>query len=224
MLLGRDPQYAFELIERLHLHPLIFLYDHSSTYLSSDATPPDPKTTEVPDLPNTSISVIASNLLTQLLNQSSSASTSNLPALHPLLQLHVVAPPPLPPHSAVPPYPEPIPLTSTPSPSSPSLALIYPHTSKRLYLSCGLLPLYDLSITDKKKVMWVGEKVVRDGIKGPTIDMNWCRKLREGWEVLSGKVGEFEEKRIGQEKNDERDRVELGRITFSASSRAPYCH
>lgn len=207
MLLGRDPQYAFELIERLHLHPLIFLYEHDTTFSSSLTSPPTSRASSPPPLPDSSLSVTASNLLTSVLSPNPS---SNLPALHPLLRLISVSPPPLPPHSTLPPYPEPTPLASTPppSPSSPPLASIYPHTLKRLYLSCGLLPLYDLSTVDKKKTMWIGEKVVRDGIKGPTIDSTWCRKLREGWLVLSERVRGFEAK------SDKQDRVEIGELSF----------
>ncbi|GAA5851961.1 hypothetical protein JCM5353_004863 [Sporobolomyces roseus] len=210
MLLGRDPQYAFELIERLHLHPLIFLYDHDTTFSSSLTSPPTSRASSPPPLPDSSLSVTASNLLTSLLSANPS---SNLPALHPLLRLISVSPPPLPPHSTLPPYPEPTPLASTPppSPSSPPLASIYPHTLKRLYLSCGLLPLYDLSTLDKKKTMWIGEKVVRDGIKGPTIDSTWCRKLREGWLVLSERVRGFEAK------SDKQDRVEIGMMLRNPS-------
>lgn len=210
MLLGQDPQYAFELIERLHLHPLIFLYEHSSTFSSSLSTPPPPGSSPVPPLPETSISVTASNLLTSLL---SPTPPSHLPVLHPLLRLLCVSPPPLPPHSTLPPYPEPIPLPTsvTPSDSTPPLATIYPHTLKRLYLSCGLLPLYGLNTAEKKKPIWIGEKVVRDGIKGPTIDSTWCRKLREGWLVLSERVRGF------QEKSEREDRVEIGTFSLSLS-------
>ncbi|GAA5924629.1 tRNA adenylyltransferase [Sporobolomyces koalae] len=206
MLLGRDPQYAFELIERLHLHPLIFLYDHSATF----ATGSSPSSTP-PIEPDSSISVIASNLLTQLLH--GDLSQSSLPRLHPLLHLHPIAPPPLPPHSTLPAYPEPTPLASSVSdPSTPPLATIYPHTLKRLYLSCGLLPLYDLETIDKKKPMWVGEKVVRDGIKGPTIDATWCKKLREGWQLVHLYLAQDP-----KEPNDETDRIEIGMLLRNPS-------
>ncbi|GAA6024828.1 hypothetical protein JCM11491_005667 [Sporobolomyces phaffii] len=224
MLLGRDPDYAFELIERLHLHPLIFLYDHAATFPSSSLSTGSP-----PPPPDTATSVYAAKLLTSLLTPDRSTASS-LPELHPLLQLHVVSPPPLAPHSTLPPYPEPVPLTAAPSSSSPRrpppLATIYPHTLKRLYLSCGLLPLYALSTTDKKKVVWVGEKIVRDGIKGPTIDATWSKKLRDAWELVSATtdlVGEFGRRRaqetagVAATRSDAEDRVKLGMLLRNPS-------
>ncbi|GAA6032082.1 hypothetical protein NBRC10512_002246, partial [Rhodotorula toruloides] len=188
---GKDPHYAFELIESLELHPLIFLYEHDkcfpmpSTPSSPTASPslssPDPSASPAPD-PDTSISVIAASLLTQLLNP----STASLPALHPLLQLHSV---PLPDttnaHSAPPTYPP-----VSPSPSIPLLTLVYPPTLKRLYLSCGLLPLYDLGTQEKSKLVWVGEKVVRDGVKGPSVDVGFVKRVREASQVLRRLVRE----------------------------------
>lgn len=195
---GKDPHYAFELIESLELHPLIFLYEHDkcfpmpSTPSSPTASPslssPDPSASPAPD-PDTSISVIAASLLTQLLNP----STASLPALHPLLQLHSV---PLPDttnaHSAPPTYPP-----VSPSPSIPLLTLVYPPTLKRLYLSCGLLPLYDLGTQEKSKLVWVGEKVVRDGVKGPSVDVGFVKRVREASQVLRRLVREVSGMREG---------------------------
>ncbi|GAA5908885.1 tRNA adenylyltransferase [Sporobolomyces salmoneus] len=213
MLLGKDPEYAFELIERLHLHPLVFLYDHSTTFQSSCTDPSESETP--PPLPETSISVTASNILTSLVRNRN--DNTQFPPLHSLLKLHTISPPPLPPHSTLPPYPAPIPLPSSPSsPTTPPLATIYPHTLKRLYLSCGLLPLYDLSTIEKKKTIWIGEKVIRDGIKGPTIDAAFCKKLREGWEVLHAEVERLAKEKEG-ERNDEPDRVRLGMLLRNPS-------
>ncbi|GAA5952700.1 hypothetical protein JCM21900_000407 [Sporobolomyces salmonicolor] len=205
MLLGRDPQYAFELMERLRLHPLVFLYDHSTSFLSSSPSSP------APPPPDTSLAVTAATLLSSLLFRPSSSYPSHFPPLHPLLQLSVVSPPPLPPHSSLPPYPDPSPGPSSPS---PPLASIYPHTLKRLYLSCGLLPLYDLSCNDKKKVIWVGERVVRDGIKGPTVDGVWVKKARDAAEVLGAAVSRL----AGEESMQaEEDRVEIGLLLRNPS-------
>ena len=52
---------------------------------------------------------------------------------------------------------------------------------------------------------------MRDGIKGPTIDSTWCRKLREGWLVLSERVRGF------HEKSEREDRVEIGTFSLSLS-------
>ncbi|BGP29396.1 CCA tRNA nucleotidyltransferase, mitochondrial [Rhodotorula toruloides] len=191
MLLGKDPHYAFELIESLELHPLIFLYEHdkcfpmpsapSSPTASPSLSSPDLSASPAPE-PDTSISVIAASLLTQLLEP----SVSSLPDLHPLLQLRSV---PLPDttnaHCAPPTYPP-----VSPSPSIPLLTLVYPPTLKRLYLSCGLLPLYDLATQEKSKLVWVGEKVVREGVKGPSVDVGFVKRVREGSEVLRGLVRE----------------------------------
>jgi hypothetical protein len=35
--------------------------------------------------------------------------------------------------------------------------------------------VYDLVTIEKNKVIWVGEKVVRDGIKGPTVDIGFTK-------------------------------------------------
>ncbi|CEQ39249.1 SPOSA6832_00742 [Sporobolomyces salmonicolor] len=156
MLLGRDPQYAFELMERLRLHPLVFLYDHSTSFLSSSPSSP------APPPPDTSLAVTAATLLSSLLSRP-----------------------------------------------------IYPHTLKRLYLSCGLLPLYDLSCNDKKKVIWVGERVVRDGIKGPTVDGVWVKKARDAAEVLGAAVSRL----AGEESMQaEEDRVEIDQRALTPKS------
>lgn len=187
---GKDPHYAFELIDNLELHPLIFLYEHDKCFpmpaasnsptASPSLSSPEPSASPAP-APDTSISVIAASLLTHLLNP----STSSLPTLHPLLQLRAV---PLPDttnaHSAPPTYP---PVSPSPS-TAPLLTLVYPPTLKRLYLSCGVLPLYDLATREKNKVVWVGEKVVREGVKGPSVDVGFVKRVREASEVLRGLV------------------------------------
>ncbi|GAA5907326.1 hypothetical protein JCM8208_007155 [Rhodotorula glutinis] len=205
MLLGRDPLYAFQLIERLELHPLIFLYEHDKVFAApaplshSSATPPsaaapspavvvpDPSEPAPPE-PDTSLSVAAAAILTQLLSPSLNAtSPSPLPPLHPFLQLIAVPLPDPAPTSAPPVYP-----LASPSPSTaPLVSCVYPGTVKRLFLSCGLLPLYALATLDKGKVVWVGEKVVRDGVKGPTVDIAFTKRAREAMGGLRGAVREL---------------------------------
>ncbi|GAA5973317.1 hypothetical protein JCM11641_003069 [Rhodosporidiobolus odoratus] len=193
MLLGKDPQYAFELIQRLNLHPLIFLYDHSATFPSSGSPEDAP-----PPLPNFALSVQAATVLTSLL---SSSPSSALPPLHPLLRLTTVPLPPSPPSSATPTYP---PATTTAS------SFIYPPTLKRLYLSCGLLPLYNLAMTEKKKTIWVGEKVVRDGVKGPLVDLGFTKRVREASSLLAEAVRRYgAEAGSGVAENDERAEIGL---------------
>ncbi|GAA6047725.1 hypothetical protein JCM3770_001746 [Rhodotorula araucariae] len=214
MLLGKDPYYAFELIERLELHPLIFLYEHDKVFAAPPASPllgsvsvstlPDPRATPPPE-PDTAISVTAAAVLTALLQP---AVDSTLPALHPLLQLvSVPLPDPAPANGhAPPPYPP-----SSPSPSTPLEARVYPGTLKRLYLSCGLLPLYTLLTTDKGKALWVGEKVVREGVKGPTVDITFTRRVRDAQQVLRGAVRAFTGAEEGaRDEGDER--AEIGMI------------
>ncbi|GAA5847313.1 hypothetical protein JCM3766R1_003946 [Sporobolomyces carnicolor] len=201
MLLGKDPEFAFELIERLKLYPLVFLYDHATTFAAATTTTPgldapaasSPVDSSLPPLPDSSLSVSAARVLGSLLGSDNDSSLGR--RLHPILKLHTVSPPPLAPHSALAPYPEPVPVVSSSSttgapPLPHPFATIYPHTLKRLYVSCGLLPLYDLATTDKKKTIWLGEKVVRDGIKGPTIDAATCKKFREAWQILHRAVDE----------------------------------
>lgn len=237
MLLGKDPEFAFELIERLKLYPLVFLYDHATTFAAATTTTPgldapaasSPVDSSLPPLPDSSLSVSAARVLGSLLGSDNDSSLGR--RLHPILKLHTVSPPPLAPHSALAPYPEPVPVVSSssttgaPPPPHP-FATIYPHTLKRLYVSCGLLPLYDLATTDKKKTIWLGEKVVRDGIKGPTIDAATCKKFREAWQILHRAVDETvvaaraaPATEPEQLVRDEIDRVRLGEIPPSFASR-----
>ncbi|GAA6006182.1 hypothetical protein JCM10207_000553 [Rhodosporidiobolus poonsookiae] len=207
MLLGKDPQYAFELIDQLHLHPLIFLYDHGATFPAAGTTSDPP-----PPLPDTSLSVCAATLLARLLSPAASAPESDLPPLHPLLHLSSV---PLPPSSASSPPPT-YPSLDDPSlypPSAPlSLAAVYPPTLKRLFLSAGLLPLYPLATSEKKKVVWVGERVVREGIKGPSVDIAWTKRAREAVGLVSEAVRRYVGVGEGEEamEDEERDRADLG--------------
>jgi len=61
----------------------------------------------------------------------------------------------------------------------------------------------------------VGEKVVRDGIKGPTVDSGFVKKLREGWELVSKEIGREEGERMGNGKrDDQQDRVKLGKFVL----------
>ncbi len=77
---------------------------------------------------------------------------------------------------------------------------------KRLYLATALLPLYQLNAPDKKKVAWVGEKVVRDGIKRSNPDTKWEVKAREASALLAEGVHKF------AHRTDEADRAEIGML------------
>lgn len=177
-----------------------------------------------PPRPETSKAVVAATILARLLRPSS--DPKDLPALHPLLQL---SPVPFPDsndaHSAPPTYPPSAPPTSV----LPYLSHVYPSTIKRLFLSCGLLPLYDLVTIEKNKVIWVGEKVVRDGIKGPTVDIGFTKRAREAQESLRRLVRSTEKESGGSEVNGNAkgedthmrdaalERAEIGRFLFSSS-------
>ncbi|KAK4049391.1 CCA tRNA nucleotidyltransferase, mitochondrial [Microbotryomycetes sp. JL201] len=153
-----DPLYAMELVAQLHLHDLVFLYDPQE--VNSFSNPGHP------EVPNLSLSYAAAKVLHSLLS-----ADPSFPPLHRVLHLERVVPA--------------ADATPSPFPSETEIYRIYPVTIKRLYLSCGLLPLYDLSAPDKKKVVWVGEKIVRDGIKWPTHDFIWAKKAREASMLLS---------------------------------------
>lgn len=56
---------------------------------------------------------------------------------------------------------------------------------KNLYLSASLLPLYPYLTLEKKKSTWIGEKIVREGIKGSTAENKWVTKAREATAVLA---------------------------------------
>ncbi|KAK4056333.1 CCA tRNA nucleotidyltransferase, mitochondrial [Microbotryomycetes sp. JL221] len=162
MLNGNDPLYAMELIDRLGLHDLVFLFESSE--IDSFSNPGHPR------MPQTGLAYQAAQVLASLLYPGPGSS-----ALHPALQLKRV----------------PVQLESVtipPYPSETAINEVWPVTIKRLYTSCGLLPLYDLSCTEKKKVIWVGEKVVREGIKWPTHDIVWAKKAREATTLLSEAV------------------------------------
>lgn len=73
-----------------------------------------------------------------------------------------------------------------------------------MYLSAGLLPLYDLHTTEKKKTIWLGEHVVKEGIKWPTHDRVWEAKAREASALLKEGVDKF------ADRDDEADRAEMG--------------
>ena len=176
---GRDPLYAMELIDRLQLHSLIFLYDPQGvTSISHPGSPPAS--------PDPSSSLLAAQVVSDLLHESQ-------PHLHPLLQFSVVPPPTDPSVSLY--------------PSSTDLNKVYPVTIKRFYLASGLLPLRDLELVEKKKTFWIGEKVVKEGIKGPTSDWVWVRKAREAHLLLSAGVEKLAG--VGVEP-EEADRAELG--------------
>lgn len=181
-----------ELIDRLGLHDLIFLYEPTevSSFSSNDHEPVAPARHQT---------LIAARILTQLLRPGEEGQE----LLHPLLQLHV----------------EPMPVLAaqqpvSPFPSTTDVQRVYPVTIKRLYLACSLLPLQDLAAPDKKKVVWVGEKVVRDGIKWPSADVVWARKARDASLLLRQGVEVF-----GQEGRTQspRDRVELGESSSSVT-------
>lgn len=92
-----------------------------------------------------------------------------------------------------------------------------------------MLPLYDLVTIEKNKVIWVGEKVVRDGIKGPTVDIGFTKRAREAQESLRRLVRSTEKESGGSEVNGNAkgedthmrdaalERAEIGRFLFSSS-------
>ncbi|KAM0792883.1 hypothetical protein ACM66B_002645 [Microbotryomycetes sp. NB124-2] len=188
MLAGNDPLYAMELIDRLRLHDLVFLYDPAEVDSFSD--PGHPRQ------PDVALAYTASRVLNSLLS-----ADPALPPLHSVLQLERVPAR----HEA----------GALPFPSDEALHQVYPTTIKRLYLSCGLLPLYDLSAPDKKKVVWVGEKVVRDGIKWPTHDFVWVKKAREAVALLSEGVRRHGRADVPLE--DVTSRAEIGLLLRNAS-------
>lgn len=179
-----------ELIDRLQLHPLIFLYDPSQVTSASDPSSP-------PASPNYSASLLAAQVVSDLLHSSTSA-------LHPLLQFVVVS------------LPDSSDAVLEPYPSPTALNQVYPTTVKRFYLASGLLPLRDLEVVEKKKTVWVGEKVVRDGIKGPTADWVWVRKAREAQMLLSEGVQKFAGEGAVER---ESDRAEMGKPSFDERAR-----
>lgn len=75
---------------------------------------------------------------------------------------------------------------------------------RRLYIATALLPLYHLSAPDKKKVVWLGEKVTRDGIKGTNPDQLFELKAKEASSLLAEGVRKF------AYRTDEADRAEIG--------------
>lgn len=193
--IGRDPLLALELIDQLNLHPLVFLYDAHDVEAALDpsASPPPPP------LPH--LSLQSAQIVSAFLNPPPSSS---LPPLHPLLRFsRVPIDPTLPTSQQV--YP-------------PSLTELYPHNVKRLYLACGLLPLHDLPAIDKKKTVWVGEKVVRDGIKWPTMDNVWAKKAQDASGLLSEGVQRFAAEGVTE---NEADRADMGALRAeSARGRA----
>lgn len=179
-----------ELIDRLKLHPLIFLYNPAEVTSASDPS-------SEPSPPDYSTSLLASRVVDDLLHTPSSVS-----ALHPLLRFTVV------PHSAS------ADAAHDAYPSATALHEVFPTTIKRFFLAAGLLPLRDLEVIEKKKTVWVGEKVVKDGIKGPTADWVWVRKAREAHLLLSAGV----QKLAGEGAVEgEGDRAELGECLTMAS-------
>jgi len=119
-------------------------------------------------------------------------------------------------------------LLNLPSPTSPVLPpriatafatlaeadpATYHTTIKRLYLATALLPLYNLSAPDKKKVVWVGEKVVLEGIKLSTVDRAWELKAREASRLLAEGVRKY------ANRADEADRAAIGQSNVGLTSK-----
>lgn len=138
--------------------------------------------------PDTSSTMIAARILASLLDP---APTT--PALHPHLRAALTPPP------------------ADSNATSPSA---HATTVKRLYLATALLPLYSLAAPDKKKVVWLGEKVVRDGVKWSNHDVDWQRKAREASALLSAGVHRYA---MG---TDESDCAEMGLLLRHASVHA----
>ena len=170
MIAGKDPLYALELIDKLNLHDLIFLYDGNKVYPStgdsSDGPGPEP---------DTSLTLRAAKILNKLL----SPVQPSAPALPPRLVTALAA-------------------INDADPTA------YQTTVKRLYLATALLPLYQLNAADKKKVIWLGEKVVHEGIKWSNTDTRWEVKAREAGVSLAEGVHKY------ANRGDEADRAEIG--------------
>ena len=177
-----------EIIHRLDLHPLIFLYDPTKATLAPEFVSlfplPAMSTSSDPALshpePDLNLSLRASSVIDQLL-------TSPLVSeLHPLLQLSTV-----------------------PTTSFAALAHVQSEIIKRLYTSAALLPLYPFTTLEKKKKIWLGEKVVAEGLKWKTSDKVFAGKARDGSDLLRTCVAKYWS---GVE--DEVDRLEIGEILF----------
>lgn len=173
-----------EIIHRLDLHPLIFLYDPTKATIAPDFIslfpPPTMSSSTDPASshpePDLSLSLRASNVIDQLL------SHPLLSELHPVLQL-----------------------STTISTTTPTLAQVQSETIKRLYTSAALLPLYPLATLEKKKKMWLGEKVVADGLKWKTSDKVFAGKARDGTGLLRACVAQY-----GSGVEEEKDRLDIG--------------
>lgn len=156
-----------ELIERLGLHPLIFLsFPTVQAFTTDPATPAPP--------PITSDTILASRILADLLSLPSTTPSHLRASLHPLLSLS------LPPTSA----------SASASPSE-ALTTISHNTIRRLFLSAGLYPLYDMHTLEKGKPVWLGGHVLMEGIKGTGADKKWTDNARKASCVLSSGVKEF---------------------------------
>lgn len=161
------------LIDALNLHPLIFLYE------PADIVPAGQ------EAPNLSLAVVAARVLNSLLP--SSQSPSLLPPLHPFLTFTVSE------------------TTVLDRTSSTVTHLSLESEVRKFYLSASLLPLYGLTTTEgkAKKPIWLGDKVVKDGIKGANYDRSWCSKAHESCTALAEGVRRFAVE-------GEKDRVEIG--------------
>lgn len=168
--------YALELIDRLNMHDLVFLYDKNEVYPVT-GTPEDGPGPE----PDTSLTLRAANILHSLLSPVQSSTTTLPPRIVTALAALADADP-----------------------------TAYHNTVRRLYIATALLPLYQLQVPDKKKVIWLGEKVTRDGIKGTNPDQVWEVKAREASGLLSEGVHKF------AHRTEEEDRAEIGKSIKSS--------
>lgn len=160
-----------QIIFRLNLHPLIFLYDPSETFYSNQVGP----SSTIPPTPDISDSIKSCDIISHLLSTSSTTTTTQTQTtlhlkqhLHPLLQFKILD-----------------------SPSSEELREINSEIVKRFYLSAAVLPFHDLSIIEKKKPLWLGEKIIKDGLKFKTSDKVWAAKAKESCSLLSEAVKRF---------------------------------
>jgi hypothetical protein len=89
--------------------------------------------------------------------------------------------------------------------------LLYNSTSlRRMYLTAALLPVFHLQSIEKKRPIWLGEKLIREGIKGANMDRIWVGRAREASHLIKVAVKEYG--REGRMKIEE-DRAELGSFT-----------
>ncbi|KAL8279244.1 hypothetical protein RQP46_008281 [Phenoliferia psychrophenolica] len=217
MLLGDDPLYAMELFDRLNLHSIIFLSTVPSFHRSPSAPPSSPPTPSPPP-PNPHLSLLASEILADLLALPCRRPSTLRSQLHPLLTLSRSS------SSRASSSPSPTPDQSSPSSSPPAQTptTISRADTRRLFISAGLLPLDDLYTLKKGKEVWLGSHVVMLGIKGTGMDDKWVESVRKASRLLADAVRRFgttDEARSDEQRRAER--ADLGMLLKDPSVSCP---